>query len=126
MYKIIKTHADYEKALKKVERLIDLDPEPGTEAGDQLELLTLIIHHYEEESFPMENPDPVDAICFRMEQQGLMEEDLIPYIGSRHEVAEVVSRKRPLTLKMIRALNKGLNIPAEVLLQEVKYISAAA
>lgn len=126
MIKIIKTDTDYEKALSKAEKLIDLDPAPGTEAGDQLELLTLTIKHYEDENFPMEIPDPVDAIRFRMEQQGLLQKDLIPYIGSKSKVSEVLAGKRPLTLKMIRALNKALNIPAEILLQESKDISKAA
>lgn len=126
MIKIIKSDADYEKALSAAEKLMDLDPAPGTETGDQLELLTLIIKHYEDEHFPMEIPDPVDAIRFRMEQQGLLQKDLIPYIGSKSKVSEVLAGKRPLTLKMIRALNKALNIPAEILLQESKDISKAA
>jgi len=126
MEKIIKNDADYENALSKAEKLIDLDPDPGTEAGDELELLTLLIKHYEDEHFPMETPDPIDAIRFRMEQQGLLQKSLIPYIGSKSKVSEILARKRPLTLKMIRALNKALNIPAEILLQESKYMSKAA
>lgn len=126
MEKIIKTNADYENALSKAEKLIDLDPDPGTEAGDELELLALLIRHYEDEHFPMETPDPVNAIRFRMEQQGLLQKDLIPYIGSKSKVSEILAKKRPLTLKMIRALNKALNIPAEILLRESKYMSKAA
>ena len=126
MEKIIKTDADYENALSKAEKLIDLDPDPGTEAGDELELLALLIRHYEDEHFPMETPDPVNAIRFRMEQQGLLQKDLIPYIGSKSKVSEILARKRPLTLKMIRALNRALNIPAEILMQESKYMSKAA
>jgi HTH-type transcriptional regulator/antitoxin HigA len=118
MYKIIKTDIEYEKALKDVEALIDLDPAPGTDEGDRLELLTLLIANYEEEHFPLELPDPIEAIKFRMEQQELSQRDLIPYIGSRSKVSEVLSGKRLLSLSMIRALNKELSIPAEVLLRE--------
>jgi len=124
--KIIKTDTDYEKALSKAEKLMDLDPDPGTQAGDQLELLALLIKHYEDEHFPMETPDPNDAIRFRMEQQGLLQKDLIPYIGSKSKVSEILAGKRPLTLKMIRKLNIALNIPAEILLRESKHIRKAA
>ncbi len=126
MNRIIKTDADYEKALAMVEQLIDVDPAPGTDEGDQLELLALLIKHYEDEHYPMEAPDPIDAIRFRMEQQGLMQKDLIPFIGSKSRVSEVLSKKRPLTLKMIRALNNALEIPAEILLREPAPFTKAA
>ena len=116
--KVIKTEAEYEAALDQVERLIDLDPDVGTKEADELDLLTLLIQAYEAKDFPIEMPDPIDAICFRMEQLGMIQRDLVPFIGSRSKVSEVLSRKRPLTLRMVRALHKGLNIPAEVLLQE--------
>ena len=118
MIKVIKTDVEYEKALREVEALIDWDPPLGTEDGDRLELLTFLISKYEEECFPLEMPEPIEAIRFRMEQQGLTHRDLIPYIGSRSKVSEVLRGKRPLSLKMIRALNKELGIPAEVLLRE--------
>jgi HTH-type transcriptional regulator/antitoxin HigA len=118
MYKVIKTEAEYEQALKEAETLIELDPKSGTEDGDRLELLTLLISNYEESHFPLPLPDPIEAIKFRMEQQGLAPKDIIPYIGSRSKVSEVLNGKRPLSLKMLRALQKGLRIPAEVLLQE--------
>lgn len=120
MEKIIKTKTDYKRALFEAERLVDLDPAPGTKDGDKLELLALLILHYEDKHFPMDTPDPIDAIRFRMEQEGLLQKDLIPYIGSKSKVSEVLSKKRPLSLAMIRKLNKALNIPAEVLLQEPK------
>ncbi len=118
MIKVIKTDEEYEKALAIAEELLGCDPELGTEDADKLELLALLISTYEKEHFPMELPDPIEAIKFRMEQQELTQRDLIPYMGSRSKVSEVLGGKRPLTLKMIRALNKGLGIPAEVLLKE--------
>lgn len=120
MIKVIKTNEQYEKALEAIEELIDLDPQPGTEDADKLELLTLLISNYEKEHFPIPLPEPIEAVKFRMEQQGLSPKDLIPYMGTRSRVSEILNGKRPLTLKMIRALHKGLDIPAEVLLQEPK------
>ena len=118
MIKVIKTTADYEAALAEIERLIDLDPKPKTADAEQFELLTLLVQNYEAKAFPKSLPDPVDAILFRMEQQDLTPRSLIPYFGSRSKVSEVLSRKRPLTLSMIRALHEGLGIPAGVLIQE--------
>ncbi len=118
MFKVIKTEEQYEEALARVETLLDIDPETGTDESDELELLTLLIVDYEKIHFPIDLPDPIEAIKFRMEQQGLTNKDLIPYLGSRSRVSEVLSRKRPLTLNMIRALHRGLGIPAEVLLNE--------
>lgn len=116
--KIIKTEEEYEAALEEVETLMVTDPKPGTETGDQLELLTLLIKNYEDKHYPLELPDPIEAVKFRMEQEGLTQRDLIPYIGNRSKVSEVLNGKIALSLKMIRSLNKGLGIPAEVLLQE--------
>jgi HTH-type transcriptional regulator / antitoxin HigA len=116
--KVIKTEREYEAALEEVETLMASDPKPGTKKGDLLELLTLLISNYENEYYPLELPDPIEAIKFRMEQEGLSQRDLIPYIGSRSKVSEVLNGKIPLSLKMIRSVNKGLGIPAEVLLQD--------
>lgn len=118
MIKVIKTEEQYEAALEMVEKLMDLSPEQGSEDCDKLELLVLLIQVYEKEHYPMELPDPIDAIEFRMEQQGLAPKDLIRYLGSRSKVSEVLNRRRPLSLNMIRALHKGLGIQAEVLLQD--------
>lgn len=118
MTRIIKNAADYEEALGEVERLVERDPAPGTRDADRLELLTLLIQDYESRQVPARLPDPVEAVRFRMEQQGLSQRDLVPFIGSRSKVSEVLSRKRPLTLSMIRALHRGLDIPAEALLGE--------
>ncbi len=115
--KIIRTEPDYEAALMRIDVLMDGDPEPASAAGEELELLSLLVENYEKEKYPMELPSPVAAIQFRMEQAGLRAKDLIPYIGSASKVSEVLSGKRALSLAMIRNLVK-LGIPAEVLLQE--------
>ena len=118
MLKVIKNDHEYEEAMAEMNRLIDLDPTPGTEEGDKLELLSLIVGTYEKEHFPMEDPDPIEAIKFRMDQMELCQKDLVPYIGSKSKVSEVLSYKRPLTLPMIRALNRGLGIPVKSLIKE--------
>jgi HTH-type transcriptional regulator/antitoxin HigA len=118
MIKVIKTEADYRDALERIETLMDDDPEVGTREADELEVWTLLAEDYESKKFPASLPDPIAAITFRMEQQNLAQRDLIPYIGSRSKVSEVLSGKRPLTLSMMRALHANLGIPARVLLQE--------
>jgi len=118
MIKIMKTQADYEKALENIETLMDRDPKPGTPDANKLELLILLVKDYEAKNFPTESPDPVDAILFRMEQRNLTKRDLNPYIGSRSKVSEILSRKRQLTLSMIRGLHSGLGIPIKALIQE--------
>lgn len=115
--KIIRTEPDYEAALSRIDVLMDGDPEPTSAAGEELELLSLLVEKYEEAKYPMDMPSPVAAIQFRMEQAGLKAKDLIPYIGSASKVSEVLAGKRALSLAMIRNLVK-LGIPAEVLLQE--------
>ncbi|TVP81309.1 MAG: ImmA/IrrE family metallo-endopeptidase [Puniceicoccaceae bacterium] len=116
--KIIRTEADYETALARIDVLMDGDPDPSSAEGEELELLCLLVGNYEEIHYPMDLPSPVEAIKFRMEQQGLKAKDLIPYLGSASKVSEVLTGKRPLSLTMIRKLVNGLGIPAEVLLQE--------
>lgn len=118
--RIIRTPEEYKESLAEVERLIALDPEPGTHEAERLDVLAVLVETYEKQHFPFETPDPIEAIRFRMEEQGLMQRDLIPYIGSKSKVSEVLSGKRPLTLQMIRAINKGLEIPFEILMQEPK------
>ncbi len=118
LMKVIKTKTDYQAALVELERLIDLDPDIGEEDAHTLELLALLIEDYEAKQFPIGMPDSIDAIRFCMEQRSLSQKDLVPLIGSRSKVSEVLSGKRQLTLSMIRALHKGLNIPAEILLEE--------
>lgn len=118
MIKVIKNDSDLETALEKVEELIDNNPEDGSQDADTIELLTALIQNYETEKYTIDLPDPVEAIKFRMEQQNLSQSDLIPFIGSRSKVSEVLSRKRPLSLSMIRSLHGGLGIPANVLLEK--------
>ena len=116
--KVIKTQTDYDDALREIEKLIDLDPELGTKEADRLEVLSLLIKAYENEQFHFDLPDPISAIKFVMEQRGLKQADLVPFIGSRPKVSEILSGKRQLSLPMMRRLHKGLNIPAEILLRE--------
>jgi HTH-type transcriptional regulator/antitoxin HigA len=97
-----------------------MDARAGTPQGDELEVLSLLIHDYEERVFPIARPDPVAAIRFRMTQQGLTNKDLAPFLGSPSRVSEVLSGRRSLSLKMIRALVSGLRIPAEILLGEMQ------
>jgi HTH-type transcriptional regulator/antitoxin HigA len=112
--KVIKTASEYAAALARIEKL--MDARRNTAHGDELELLSLLVHDYEEKTFPIDKPDPVTAIRFRMEQQGLEPKDLVPFFGSRSRVSEVLSGRRNLSLKMIRALVTGLGIPADLLL----------
>jgi HTH-type transcriptional regulator/antitoxin HigA len=119
----IRTKADYRAALKEVERLWDADP--GTPSGDRVDVLVTLIEAYEAKHFPVPAPDPVAAIEFMMEQKGLRRRDLEPAIGSRGRVSEVLTRKRPLTLPMVRELSTLLDIPAAVLIQPYGTRSAA-
>ncbi len=114
--KPIKTEADYDAALEQISSL--MDAEAGTDEADELEVLATLVECYEAEHYPINLPDPIAAIRFRMEQSELSQRDLIPYIGSRSKVSEVLSGKRSLTLQMIRSLHQNLGIPAEVLLKE--------
>lgn len=114
--KLIKTKADYEAALQRIEEIFDAVP--GTPEGDELELLSMLMETYEEKTFPIDLPDPLAAIRFRMDQQGLKPKDLVPYFGSASKVSEVLSGHRSLSLSMIRNLVNELGIPAEVLLQK--------
>lgn len=117
--KPIRTKADYRAALHEVSALVDFDPAPATPEGDRLDVLSILVEAYERRHYPMASPDPVEAIKFRMEQSGLTVKDLEPMIGRSNRVYEVLSRKRPLTLGMIRKLHKGLDIPAQVLISEM-------
>lgn len=116
--RIIKTEEQYRAYLAEVERLVTDDPLPGTKDGDRLELLAKLVEDYEKERFLFKRPDPVDAIVFRMEEQGLKQKDLAPLLGGKNRVSEVLSRKRPLTLAMVRALNHTLKIPVDLLIGE--------
>jgi HTH-type transcriptional regulator / antitoxin HigA len=115
----IRTDQDYRAALREVSRLVELDPEPGTEEGDRLDVLATLVEAYEAKRFPVDAPDPVEAIKFRMEQAGLSPKDLVPSIGKPNRVYEVLTGKRQLTLPMIRKLRRNLGIPAESLLGDL-------
>lgn len=114
--KLIKTQREYRAALRRVEEL--MDARPGTDEGDELELLATLVEIYEEKHAPVPPPDPIEAIRFRMEQENLRPLDLVPLLGSRSRVSEVLNGKRPLTLAMIRRLHQSLGIPADVLVME--------
>jgi HTH-type transcriptional regulator/antitoxin HigA len=121
--KPIRTAKDYEGALKDVERL--WGAKSGTLEGDRLDVLATLIDAYEAAQFPMDPPDPIEAIRFRMEQQGLTRKDLEPLIGTRTRVAEVLNRKRNLSIAMIRRLHAKLGISAEVLIRPTRKERAA-
>jgi len=114
--KPIRTQADYEAALERIDALMGAPP--GSAEGEELDVLADLVEHYEEKHVDMGYPSPVAAIEFRMEQAGLTQRDLVPFIGSRAKVSEVLSGKRTLTMRMARALHEHLGIPAEVLLQQ--------
>lgn len=111
----IRTKRDCHRALKEIEGL--MDAKPGTTAGDRLDVLVTLVEAWEAKHYPIDLPDPVEAIKYCMESQGLEPKDLVPYIGSRNRVYEVLNRKRPLTLRMVWRLHKGLGIPAESLIK---------
>ena len=112
----IRTEQDYDTALARIEEI--WDAEPGTQESDELDLLSILVEAYEEEHHPIDPPDPIEAIKFRMEQMGLTRKDLEPFIGHRGRVAEVLNRKRGLSIDMIRNLSEGLGIPADVLIEK--------
>lgn len=111
----IRSDSDYRAALQEVSAYVDHEPAPGSDDGDRFEILAALVEAYEARQFPIDPPDPIDAIKFRMEQSGLSIKDLEPMIGKPNRVYEVLNRKRPLTLAMIRRLHQGLGIPADVL-----------
>lgn len=116
--KPIRTNDDYQATLKEISTLMESDPDLNTPDGDRLDILTTLVQAYEQRNFPMDLPDPVEAIKFRMEQQGLKPKDLEPMIGQRNRVYEVLNRKRPLTMAMVWRLHTGLGIPAESLIRQ--------
>ena len=111
----IRTKRDYTRALKEVEGLMDAGR--GTPEGDRLDVLVMLVEAWEAKHYRIDLPDPVEAIKYHMENQALEPKDLVPYIGSRNRVYEVLNRKRPLTLKMVWRLHQGLGIPAESLIK---------
>ena len=122
--KPIKNEADYQAALAEIEQLFDALPD--TPEGHRLEVLTTLVEVYEDKHYNLPMPDPIEAILYHLESRGLSRRDLEAYIGSRARVSEVLNRKRPLTMEMIRNLHKGLGIPAEVLIQPYHTFKDAA
>ncbi|MCS6203705.1 MULTISPECIES: helix-turn-helix domain-containing protein [Shewanella] len=114
--KPIRTVADNEAALKRIEQLFDA--EPNTPEGDELEVLITLVSAFEDAHFPIEAPDPIAAIQFRMEQQELEDVDMVQFFGQRSRVSEVLNRQRKLSLNMIRKLNEGLKIPLPCLIKD--------
>ncbi len=113
--KPIRTEADYDAAMADIENL--WGAKSGTPEGDRLDVLVTLVEAYEAKHYPMNPPDPIEAIRFRMEQQGLTRKDLEPMIGTRNRIAEVLNRKRSLSIEMIRRLHDGLGISADILIQ---------
>jgi|SRR6185503_20267009 len=111
----IKTKRDYRRTLKEIEAV--MDAKRGTVEGDRLDVLVTLVEAWEAKHYPLDLPDPIEAIKYHMELKGLEPRDLVRYIGSRNRVYEVLRRKRPLTLRMIWRLHRGLGIPAESLIK---------
>jgi HTH-type transcriptional regulator / antitoxin HigA len=118
--KLIKTKKEYNQALKNVEAFFNAGVKKGTTKGDELEVLLLLIEKYEEEHFPVNAPDPVEAIKFRMEQMDLKPKDLESIIGNKSLVSKILNKQRTLSLSMIRAIHEKLKIPTDVLIQEYR------
>ena len=123
--KPIHNEEEYEKALERVDELMALDPDLGTPESDELEVLALLIEKYEEKAWMIEEPDPIEAIKLRMEQMNLKQKDLVPYIGNKSKVSEVLNRKVGLSLSMIYNLAKGLHLPLEILVQPAEKMREA-
>jgi HTH-type transcriptional regulator/antitoxin HigA len=116
--RVIKSQPQYRRYLEQARELVRRDPDPRTPEGARLELLALLIEDYEKRHFRFRKPDPVEAILFRMEEQGLRQKDIADVVGGKNRVSEVLSRRRPLTLAMIRALHEKLGIPSELLIRQ--------
>ena len=116
MIKPIRNEAEYQKALNRLEKIFNAKQE--TNEGDELEVLSILIDNYENEHFPIDSPDPIEAIKFRMDQLGIKQNDLAKIIGFKSRVSEIINKKRKLSLTMIRKLHQQLNIPTEVLIKE--------
>jgi HTH-type transcriptional regulator/antitoxin HigA len=117
--KPIRNEEEYDEALREIEPFFDSEPEPDTPEGNHFEILAMLIEDYEAKHWPVDAPDPVEAIKYRMEQSELKPKDLAPMIGNMNRVYEILGHKRPLTLRMIRRLNRELHIPAQSLIGEV-------
>lgn len=125
--RIIKNEDEYEAALEEVSKLIVKDPPAGTDEADRLELLVLLVKAYEDSHYPLEFPTVIEAVRFRMEQEGLRQQDLVSILGSKGRVSEMLNGKRAVSFSMAKALHKKLGIPAEIFLRdEVEILRKAA
>ena len=115
--KIIKNEKEYDEALNRIDELMELNPKIGTKESDELEILVLLVEKYEEINWNIATPDPIEAIKYRMKEMNLKQKDLIPYIGNKSKVSELLNRKISLSISMIRNLSQALHIPAETLLR---------
>lgn len=116
--KIIKSETEHAQALERLMALMDLEPKAGSDEENELEVLSVLIEQYENVAFPMDKPEPIEAIKLRMDQAGLVQKDMVEYFGSASKTSEVLNGKRPLSISMIRKLHNGLGIPADILIQE--------
>lgn len=114
--KPIRTKKAYDEAMKRIYEIISLNPKPGTPEYDELDLLSNLAWPYEEKHYPVEPPDPIEAIKYIMEERGIKNKDVVKYFGSKSLVSEVLNRKRPLSLKMIKSLHMNLGIPYNILM----------
>lgn len=112
----IRNEQDYQEALERLE--VIFDSKKGSDEGDELEILSILIDKYENETYPIDLPDPIEAIKFRMEQMGMKQKDLAEIVGFKSRVSEILNKKRKLTIDMIRKLNTTLHIPTDVLIQD--------
>lgn len=117
----IHSKSDYEKAIRRIEAIFDA--KSGTSEGDELEVLGILAEDYEKRTFPIDAPDPVEAVKFRIDQMGLTQSDLANLVGSKSRASEILSGKRTMSLRVIRILNQKLGIPAEVLIQQEETVA---
>ena len=117
--KILKTEKDYDKALNRIDALMELNPALGTKESDELEVLVLLVEKYEEINWNIATPDPIEAIKYRMDEMNLKQKDLVPYIGNKSKVSELLNRKISLSLTMVRNLSQALHIPVETLIKSI-------
>jgi len=114
----IRTERDYQEAIKRLDELLDMNPEPGTAADDELEVLTTLVQAYEKQHYPIALPDPIEAIKYIMEEKGWKNKDLEQYIGPKSRVSEILNRKRYFTLEQIYKLHKHLGLPLEIFIND--------
>ena len=117
--KIIKNEKEYDEALNRIDELMELNPDLGTKESDELEILALLVEKYEEINWNIATPDPIEAIKYRMEEMNLKQKDLVPYIGNKSKVSELLNRKISLSLSMVRSLSEALHIPLEILVKPI-------